>query len=245
MPKKNNKSNVMYFTTPKGEAKYIFVNAPQTTYNPDGTYSVVLLLDAKSPATQSLCADLDQMLIESKQEALAKIELIDKACTVNRKKLAPEVAKKTLRETLMEVAPYSPEYDDEGQETGMLIFKFKMNRLITVKGEQKEQAPEAFDCRNNLVDLSQVNVGKGSIVKVRCKARPWFMLTNAEYGVSTFLNQLQILELKEFAGEGNGFEAEEGGYEASSNYLDKANTPSNENLGGYEGGEDNDDPIPF
>lgn len=63
MSKENN-----IITTPKGKANYCWLNRPDTTFNPDGTYQTNLILDPKDKKTKALCKQIKEAYEEAKIE---------------------------------------------------------------------------------------------------------------------------------------------------------------------------------
>lgn len=166
-------SNIVRLVTPVGVGKYVFINEPQTKFDPNGVYNVSLVMSEKDASP--LMATLDEQLELAKTQAL-------------------ETAKPQKRDSLSINKPYTREYDDSGVETGNIEFKFKMTAKYTTRdGEVRERKPTIVDTKRNTV--SEI-VGSGSKLKVAFNARPYYMPSANAYGVSCFLSAVQVIELK-------------------------------------------------
>mgnify|MGYP003109464067 FL=1 len=166
-------SNIVRLVTPVGVGKYVFINEPQTKFDPNGVYNVSLVMSEKDASP--LMTTLDEQLELAKTQAL-------------------ETAKPQKRDSLSINKPYTREYDDNGVETGNIEFKFKMTAKYTTRdGEVRERKPTIVDTKRNTV--SEI-VGSGSKLKVAFNARPYYMPSANAYGVSCFLSAVQVIELK-------------------------------------------------
>lgn len=104
---------------------------------------------------------------------------------------------------------FDVEYDDEGEETGRVIFKFKLKPFFG-KENQYSQAPKLFDAHGKRYDPLP-NVGNGSVAKIHGEMFPYYMESSKEVGISLRCNNVQVLELVEFSsGEDNPFADESG-----------------------------------
>lgn len=104
---------------------------------------------------------------------------------------------------------YDVEYDDEGNETGRVIFKFKLKPFFG-KDNEYSQAPKLYDPSGKKYDPVP-NVGNDSVAKIHGEMFPYFMESSKEAGVSLRCNSVQIIELVEFSGgEENPFGDESG-----------------------------------
>lgn len=180
--------------TPKGIAKWPKVVTPDTKFNPDGIYSIELVLP------EGECTNLCKMLDE----------IVDKHYEDTKAELKPAKAKE-----LQKHPAYQLEYEDEsGEETGNVIFKFVKNAIITKKnGERVEVKPKLFDA-GGFVITTLLNMGNGSEVRVSGQASPWYVPATGKCGCKLYLDAVQVLKLVEYGGGGNsesyGFGVEEG-----------------------------------
>jgi len=182
------------YTTPKGIAVFPWVNKPDTKFNPEGTYSIKLKLPTDDAKTQELIALIDKAMADAAAEA---------------KKENPKKQIKSAD------APYKPEYDDNGDETGNTLFTFKLKAKVKSKsGEVFSQRPKLFDAKGKAVTA---NLGGGSIVKVAFAIAPFYAPTLGA-GVTLRLYAVQIIDLKTYgekSADAYGF-GEEEGYEGGS-----------------------------
>lgn len=230
----NKKQKAPVYTTPKGVAMYPWLNTPDTkTFNGQETkpaYKVSLRLGGED--AEKLKAHIDALVEESYEEAVAKLE---KRIEEGSGKKKAE-AKKKLEE-LERAYPYEPDYDDEGDETGDLVFKFKQNAQIPRKGKDPIDVKiRMFDTKRNLVD---VKVFGGTILKVSYTTRSYLMDSTNKAGVSLDLRAVQIIELVTGGGGSDnaadyGFGDEEGSFED-----DTPGSEFGDELGNEVGDEDN------
>ena len=166
-------SNITRLVTPVGVGKYVFVNEPQTKFDPNGVYNVSLVMSEADASPLMTTLD-EQLEVANKQ--------------------AKETAKPQKRDSLTVNKPYVKEYDEAGVETGNIEFKFKMTAKYTTRdGEVRERKPVIVDTKKNPV--TEI-VGSGSKLKVAFNARPYYMPSANAYGVSLFLSAVQVIELK-------------------------------------------------
>lgn len=179
-------------TTPKGDALFPFLCTPDTRFNEDGVYQVGLIVDEE--AAQPLCKKLDAMLKDSKQKALKGL--------------------KPAKKKSFDVNPvYAPEYDEDENETGNIIFKFSSYATYKDKrtGEIKEISPTLFDAKGKVIK-KKINVGNGSVIRVNFSPKAYYMASTNRAGVKLYLNAVQIIELVEYgaSAEAMGFGEEDG-----------------------------------
>lgn len=176
------------FTTPKGIASYPWLTKPDTKFKAAGEFSVRLKIPAEEAAG----------LVAMIEEAREKSAIDAKA----------ENPKKQIKKA---DPPYKPELDDEGNETGNLLFNFKQGAVIKTKaGEVINVTIRVFDAKGN--PLVGKIVGAGSTVKVAFQLNP-FYTAQIGAGVSLRLKAVQVIDLIEPQGgsaESYGFEQEDG-----------------------------------
>jgi len=172
------------FTTPKGIAKYPWLNTPDTKFNPDGDFKVTIVLGA--------------------DEAAPIIKFLDERLEASIARAKKENVGKKIREA-------DPPYKTN-EETGEVEVTFKMKAKVNMKnGDSFEQKPAIFDSK--LTPLKNVNVGGGSTIKVNYECFG-FYTSMIGAGVSLRLKAVQVLNLIEFSGGASasamGFKQEEG-----------------------------------
>ena len=190
------------YTTPKGTAKYPWLNKPDTKFNPDGDYKVTLVVPVEEADT--IMQFLDEQMAAS--EAKAKKDNPGKKVKVAD-------------------APYSVDED-----TGNVEINFKLKAKVTMQsGDSFEQQPALFDAKGK--PLSDVNVGGGSKIKVSYECVPFYTALIGA-GISLRLRAVQVIDLVEFSGGAAagayGF-GEEDGFEAEDNTSQFEETNGTEN----------------
>jgi len=193
------KAKLPRITSPKGIAKYPWLSRPDTQFNTDGVYKVNLLIPADEAS--ELCATLDAAADEAVKIARAAAK-------------SPAIAKMVKR-----AEPYTPALDDQGEDTGNIEFKFKMNAKVTFKdGTVKPMKPFFFDAKGKPLAVCP-NVYGGSGLKVNFSPAPYFAAASKTAGVSLRINAIQIIDLVTSGGgnaSGFGFAEEADGFDGAS-----------------------------
>lgn len=187
------------FKTPKGRAVWPSLHKPDTRFNPDGTYKTNLILSADDAAAliEQIEAEVEKVYSETVKELKAK----------GGKSLAK--AKK-----LQKNFPFEPVYDEDGNETGDVEFKFKLDAKKTSKrtGKTYTFKPKIFDAKLN--PMSGVPIYSGSVLKINGEMRPYYVAGSDLCGVTLQIAQVQVVELVSQSSAAPDFE-EEDGYEFS------------------------------
>lgn len=196
------KKQAKRFNSPKGIAKYPWLNTPSTAFSKN-EYKTGLLLKADEEATDKFIEFVNGLVNESLAKAVEDLKKEGKVAA------AKQVVKRF---------PYKVELDKEtGEETGFIEFNFS-TQATSKDGKQRKM--RLFDAIAKDINPSEVKVGGGSIIKVNFTPSPYYMAASKEAGVKFYLNAVQILDLVEFGGgraSDYGFEEEEEGYSYSSN----------------------------
>jgi hypothetical protein len=185
-------------TTPAGRAIYPHLHAADTKFDKAGVYSTKLAQEP-SEARDSLVKRLDDAFAESVAEAKKELNA-KKPGSGNKIKLADK--------------PWVEEMDSEGNETGNLVFNFKLKASgKTREGKEFTQAPKLYDSQGNPLPAG-TKIGGGSTIKVAFEINKFYTAI-AGAGVSLRLKAVQVIDLKTWEG-GNaasfGFGVEEGGF---------------------------------
>lgn len=191
--------------SPKGTFLYPKFLTPDTKFDPEGVYSVRLVLDGEAAA--SLIEKIDEEI-----EATYQAELENAGIPAKRKKVKKADA------------PYQPEEDDEGNETGNVIFNFKLKAVgkNSKTGETWKNVVKLYDAKGSEIvgaKKKALKIGSGTIGKVCFQMNP-FYTAQVGAGVSLRLLAAQIIELIEFGG-GYQFGEEEGGFSADDYEADE------------------------
>lgn len=203
--KKRNGKEYVTYTAPQGIANYPWIGKPDTKFKKQGVFKCSTILEGE-PAEE-----MKQLLADLRAEAYE--ELIQKVKPAKRKTV-----------TVLETNIVEPECDEEGEETGRTIFKFKQNAVIPGKdgAEDKKVTIPVFGPNGK---PSKKAVFGGSTVKVAFRIRPYYSAKDNEIGLVGDLAAVQWLELASRDSDGGafGFGAEEG----------------------YDIPEDDEDDVPF
>lgn len=178
-------------TTGAGIALYPWLTKPDTKFNPTGDYKVDLKMSREE--AQPLIDKLSKIRDEAFAEAFAKAKPQDK-------------------KALSKVEVFHEVYDDNGDETGEVFFRFKLKAVVTPKGKEAfTQEPKGFDAGGKPWDAKKAVYG-GSTIKVNFEAVPYVSAKDKEVGVTLRLRAFQVIELVSSAGgsaSGYGFEVDE------------------------------------
>lgn len=192
------KPNFTKITTPTGIAVYPKLSVPDTKFKALGEYTTKLILtdEEAQPIIDKYEAELAAHFEAVKAE-LMKGDGKDKA-KAKSLKMAPD-------------KPFKPEFDDEGEPTGNMVFNFKMPARVAREGKPDLiLKPDVFDAAGK--QLAKVpEMWSGSRIKVGAEFRPFN--TAIGVGLSLRLKGVQIIELKQGGSRdasSYGFGAEEG-----------------------------------
>lgn len=175
--------------TPYGEAITCFIDTPSTKYDDRGTYNISIALDKGRSDVQDLMKQLD-------------IEL------QTAKSLAEDECKPSEKHELSPNLPYKDEYSDESEPTGRIIIKMKqVAKGKTKDGEEFTRTIAKYDASGSVCN---VNVGNGSVVHASFTINHYYVVATQKYGVSKFLEAIQIVDLVAVGSNGSPFEACEG-----------------------------------
>jgi hypothetical protein len=192
------------FTTSKGKFKYPRLNEPDMGNDdypkPNGEYSVQLVQTAEE--AKPLIDKLTPLFEKAKEDGAEEFA-----------KLPPAARKKLKDVTVNDF--FSTEFDKETEEeTGNLIFKFKMTASGVSKktGKKWSRKPVVFDAKGKPL-VNAPSIWGGTIGKVNFEVSPYFIKGTAAVGISLRLQAVQVIEL--VSGQGRdasdyGFGEEEG-----------------------------------
>ncbi len=187
--KRTNPYAVKGFTTtsPKGLSKWCKIVEPERTFNAKGTFATDLVCNPNEPAVQ---------------EFIARLETLRDIAFDETKETLGAVKSKDLKKR----AVYQEETDAEGNETGNIVFKFKMNNV------DDRDAPNnkivVVDAHRNVIKQVPL-VGNGSVIRCVAFANPYFMASTKDIGVSLLWSKMQLITLSAF-GKKDDFEDEDG-----------------------------------
>lgn len=190
--------------TPTGVAVYPHLNRPDAYKDPNTGVSGKPQYKVNLSLTQEQATPLIKDIEEAKAKALAMI---------------PEGKKQKESDD-----PYYNELDDDGQETGRVIFKFKMNSQIKTKdGRTIDMQPRLFDAQGTLMTECD-DIWGGSSLRVSADLIPFYVAAVGA-GVSLRLKAVQVIELKT----GGGASASSYGFDSTEGFTASQETaPNNE-----------------
>lgn len=172
----------------KGKALWAKVFEPDTKFDPNGIYSVNVLIPEAEAA--EICEYLDGVV---------------------EQRYAEEVkAKPKLKNGLSTKPPYEPEYDQNGDPTGNIEFKLKLKAKVQARdGSTYEQKPIVVDAKRTPMDADTA-IGNGSVIKAAFEPIPYMMASTKQVGVSLRLKGVQVIDLVEYGGGSSLFDEEDG-----------------------------------
>lgn len=199
------RQNYARLTTPRGVFIYPRLTEADTKFvKPDGEYHTKFALIADDDDTVAFVDKLEGVLDATRSEYIG-----DKS----NKMTAAKVKRSSIADL------YEEELDDEGNETGRLIFKFKLKAKIVTKKKSWDQRPRLFDADANPIE-GDINPWTGTEGKCSLELFPYYMESTKQFGLSLRLKGAQILKLVEGGGESAGdmgFGNEDGGYTSDTN----------------------------
>ena len=159
--------------TGPAEVNMAFLTEPSTAFNEDGVYTVRIRLPEDSPEAKKLCKLIDK----------ARDEAYTTACEFYGKK------------NLKRADPsYKVEEDDEGNETGYVLFNFKRNATYKDKNDNlKAINLPLFDSMGQKVDKEGLEIWRGSTVAVAFRLKP-FYVPSLGCGVTHRLEAVQVIK---------------------------------------------------
>jgi hypothetical protein len=184
--------------TPIGVAVWPHLHSPDTKFDKDGVYRVQLAYPAESAEAKQLVKQIDGWVMKA-------IEEENKALVEGGKKAKAPASFKRAD------LPYKMETNDEGEETGRMLFNFKQ------KAKGKTREGEVFERRVALYLKGGAplpkdkKIGGGSQLQVSYEPNPFFT-GGLGAGVSLRMEAVMVHELVEWAqrdASGYGFDVDD------------------------------------
>ncbi len=161
-----------YFVTPYGVAVFPWLNRADTEYDANGQYHLRISIP-----------------LEEAAEFIAEMEAVRDAFWDG----LPPAKQKTYNKA----ACGEVEYDEEGEETGNILFKCKMRANVTYKDKTGKET--SFSQKPTIVDEDKNTlrelVYSGSILRAKGEYVPYAMASSKSVGVSLRLYGVQVKEL--------------------------------------------------
>jgi hypothetical protein len=176
-----------------GKAMWVKVFEPDTKFNPDGVYSVDLL---KPQLEAAKLSDYLEGLVNDRLEEEVK-------------------SNPKLQGKLSTHLPFEEDTDQEGNDTGDIKFKFKLDAVGKRRdGTTYTQSPIVVDAKLTPLDGS-VLIGNGSGINVSFEPRTYYIPATKMVGVKLHLRGVQVLDLVEYGNGAASMFDEEDGYVAA------------------------------
>lgn len=197
--------------SPKGAWVWPRLTQPDTKFNADGEYKVDLRLDGGDAAAVKLIEAIDAAAEGALEEARqALTEKVEKA------RGKQKVSAREALNDLKRYTPYESDYDDDGSETGDVIFRFKVKAKgkDNKTGETWANKVVIYDAAGQPIPpakAKKLKIGSGTVGRVAYQILPFFNEALAEAGVSLRLKGVQIIKLVEWGSGGLEFGADEDG----------------------------------
>ena len=190
----------------EGSALWAKVQEPDTKFDPDGTYSISVLVPETE--AQEMCEYLD--------------DIVEKAYAEEIKNSPKKKAALSTRKG------YDYNYDQEGNQTDLIEFKIKLKAKVNRQdGTSFSQKPIVVDAKRQPLN-PDIAVGNGSDVKVAFEPRPYVMNSTKQVGVSLRMKGVQVINLVEYGNSVSTMFDEEDGYVVESAPI--ASTPFDDGI---------------
>jgi hypothetical protein len=216
--------------TPKGTFRFPKLNeadyGTKDYPNPDGSYSVQLVLQQDSPEAKAFLAALNPHYQAAIAEAKTKVKDLPVG---PRKKLEKDNGKDGVKVNDL----FTLIYDKETEKpTGEIFFKIGRKasgeyRKGPKAGERWTSKPLIFDAKGRRMD-NPPPIWSGTVGKISVELSPYFVVGTGAAGLKMNLIGVQILDLVSGGGrsaEALGFGAEEG-YEHQDSMFEEGAKPS-------------------
>ena len=219
------------FMTPKSVFIYPKLNAPDTKFKAEGEFNVKLKpLDADEGS--AFQAKYEAAVAKHFELVKAELEkkLAEAKTGADKGKIKKEIADLKTADS-----PFKPAFDDDGNETGEVIFTVKTPAQFTRKKDQKviKIQPAFFDAGGKKM-ASVPEIWGGTVGFIAGSLRP-FYTAKAGVGVSLRLEAVQIIEL---SSGGGARDAGSFGFGAEDGYVAEDDEGSGESPFGGDSGEE-------
>jgi len=219
-----NKRRIEQVTTPVGiAAGFPKIKVADTKFVADGVYTAQVIL------TPDQFGGLKKKIDDAVEGVFGEQK---------KKLMSGDGKSKNKAKELTAFYPYEPEYDDEGDETGNLIFKSKMNAHVkTSTGKEWDQRPSVWDAQGNELKGSAIpEVWNGSHIALSVGLNGFYKADTNQAGISLRLYAVQVVKLVSAGGgsaESHGFGTYEEGFTADTSPFEDdqaggGNTPCDE-----------------
>jgi hypothetical protein len=184
------KKKKVLFVTPVGVAVWPHLHSPDTKYDKGGVYRVQLAYDAESDEATTLVSKIDAWIESAITEQRALD--VEEADTPAKKTRAKSKEYKRADK------PYKMEVNDEGEETGRILFNFKLKATGMTREKEEFSRKVALYIKGGAPLPKDKKIGGGSLLQVSYEANP-FYTGGLGAGVSLRMEAVMVHELHEWA----------------------------------------------
>jgi hypothetical protein len=184
--------------TPIGLAVWPHLHSPDTKFDKDGVYRVQLAYGATSPEATKLVSQINAWVASA-------IEAENKRLVEDGKKAKAASAFKRAD------LPYKMELNDEGEETGRMLFNFKLKAKGKTREGEVFERKVALYLKGGAPLPKDKKIGGGSQLQVSYEANP-FYTGGLGAGVSLRMEAVMVHDLVEWAqrdASGYGFDVDD------------------------------------
>lgn len=208
-----------------GVAKHTNIKKPDTKFNPEGNFKTSLILS--SADAQPLVDRINEVAQENLDAVKAELVKQGKAAQAKKAVLCANL-------------PHSPETDEEGNETGNVVFTFKAPAAFKFKdGTSKPNKISVVDAKGK---ASAADVWGGSVISVQAELRPFPKpgrpVPMMGCGVSLRLEGVQIIELRTGGGSDRTLFGQQEGYSSEDEPADTPQESLDDTQGDTSGEDD-------
>ena len=166
------------YRSPSGTLVWPRLIEADTKFKEEGEYSTKLRVSGAEAA--GLVAEIDRQAANS-------------LATAKANETSPAKAKKWTSKHL----PYEMEEDDDGNETGDILFKFKARATGVSRKTGKAWARRIplFDAKGGVINTDGLEVWGGTVAKIAFQFIPYAPTTVVGASVSLGIQAVQVLEL--------------------------------------------------
>ena len=158
--------------SPVGTTMWCKVKEPDYQFNAKGVLSTTLVCDPDLPQVQAFIEKLEA--------------LRDEAFLETKETLGAKAKGLKVKEV------YTEHLTPEGEETGLIEFKFQLKDV-----DDKDTWIKVVDSKKQLIKNIPL-IGNGSVARCIAYANPYYMASTKDVGVSMIWEQMQLLKLEEY-----------------------------------------------
>lgn len=177
------------FTSPVGEAVYPWITAPDTKHVKTGVYHCGIAIPKDDLNGQAFIAQMEAI----RDEFLASLPAAKRASAIVKNIAEVQFTYPPKGASEIEIRDFVP------VETGNIIIRFKLNKLVekkagsTTAGSTYEQSPIVVDAETGGVITSPIYAG--SIIRIRGNVACYYTALTKQVGVSLRMKAVQVIDL--------------------------------------------------